>query len=122
MTHVLIGALKLISHRIAVRGIVSGVRDDTAEELREHSDDAPNFQCIVFETGPDAPHGKLIIVDGLVAIKGSANLTHQAWRKTRRGLEILEIVTDVTQVRDLNNKYFAPHLGTDVARLVTRSI
>lgn len=111
ITHVLIGALKLISHRVRVRGIVTGVRDDTAEELTDYRGEAPNFLCHVFESGRDAPHGKLIIVDGLVAIKGSANLTHQAWRNTGRGLEILEIVTDVSLVRDLNNKYFSPIWG-----------
>ena len=111
ITHVLIGAMKLISHRVGVRGLVTGVRSDTAEELMNNKDEAPQFGCHVFEPGPDAPHQKLIIVDGLLALYGSANLTHPSWRKTGRGLEILEVVTDVAKVKELNNKYFAPIWG-----------
>lgn len=51
-----------------------------------------------------------MIVDGLVAFKGSANLTNAGPRRADRGLDISEVVTDFEQVTDLNNKYFAPVL------------
>jgi hypothetical protein len=49
-----------------------------------------------------------LIVDGLVAFKGSANVTNTGLRKADRGLDLSEIVTDYAQVTTLNNKYFAP--------------
>jgi phosphatidylserine/phosphatidylglycerophosphate/cardiolipin synthase-like enzyme len=56
----------------------------------------------------DAPHQELLVVDGLIAFKGSANLTNTGLRKADRGLDISEVVTDYKQVTSLNNKYFAP--------------
>ena len=108
ISHVFIGALKLISHRIAVRGVLSGVdKDYTLEELAYRRDETPEFRCHVFNDD-DCPHQKLVIVDGLIAIKGSINLTLRAWRKTGRKRELLEVDTNPSTVSSLNNNYFAP--------------
>jgi hypothetical protein len=50
----------------------------------------------------------LLIVDGLVAFKGSANLTNTGRRKADRGLNIHETITKYAKVTNLNNIYFAP--------------
>ena len=47
----------------------------------------------------------LIIVDGIVAFKGSANLTFDGW--SREG-EIREVVMNFDEVMELNKKYFVP--------------
>jgi hypothetical protein len=48
------------------------------------------------------------VIDGLVAFKGSANLTLTGWRKAMKGLDHVEVVTNVTEVIDLHNKLFSP--------------
>jgi hypothetical protein len=109
----MIGALKVIAQDVAVRGIVSNVSGETAAELIEYANDVPpgNFEVKVFGSGSglhDVPHQKLIVVDGLLAFKGSANLTIPAWRKAADGLDIIEAVTDVEEVVQLHNRYFSP--------------
>jgi len=54
---------------------------------------------------PGEVHQKLIIIDGLLALKGSANLTVAGW--SRSG-EIREIVTKFDEIVDMNKRYFAP--------------
>ena len=49
-------------------------------------------------------HQKLVIIDGVLAFKGSANLTEQGWR--REG-EIREIVAIPRIVEKLNERFFA---------------
>ena len=49
------------------------------------------------------------MVDGLVALYGSPNLTHGAWRKVVKDMEIAQVATDVSTVVDLNNRYFSRH-------------
>jgi phosphatidylserine/phosphatidylglycerophosphate/cardiolipin synthase-like enzyme len=53
------------------------------------------------------PHQKLVVIDGLFAFKGSANLTLPGWRKSARGRDLVEIVTDVDEVIALHNRFFA---------------
>jgi phosphatidylserine/phosphatidylglycerophosphate/cardiolipin synthase-like enzyme len=54
------------------------------------------------------PHQKLIVVDGLVAFKGSTNLTLNGRRKPTRGLDHVEFVTNINEVIDLHNRLFSP--------------
>ncbi len=111
ISHVMIGALKMTSMRVPVYGFASNVEANTRAELSEMPDEAPDFNAKVIPsatTVQDAPHQKLIVVDGLLAFKGSANLTNTGLRKADRGLDISEVVTDYAQVTALNNKYFAP--------------
>ena len=112
ISHKMIGALKLASVRVPVDGWASNVEGHARVELTEYPDEAPNFRAKVFGSDRgvpyDAPHQKLVIVDGLVAFKGSANLTNAGMRRADRGLDIHETVTDYAEVATLNNEYFSP--------------
>jgi phosphatidylserine/phosphatidylglycerophosphate/cardiolipin synthase-like enzyme len=109
-----IGALKLAAQRISVRGIVSNVDSERVlDELTAFNNEVPygRFEIKHFlREGPwhEAPHQKLIVIDGFVAFKGSANLTLNGWRKATRGLDHVEVVTNVNEVIDLHNRLFSP--------------
>jgi phosphatidylserine/phosphatidylglycerophosphate/cardiolipin synthase-like enzyme len=115
--HLLIGALKVTAQRVHVRGIVSGTKgemlsENTVSELTNYRDEAPEMHVKIYDpslTGfTSMPHQKLIIIDGLLAFKGSANLTLAGWRKAAQGRDTVEVVTEVDQVIELNNRLFAP--------------
>lgn len=111
MSHVMIGALKATSMRVPVYGFVSNVEAHARTELTEFPDEAPNLHAKTIPTTQgiyDAPHQKIIIIDGLLAFKGSTNLTAAGMRRADRGLDVSEVVTDFNEVTKLNNKYFAP--------------
>jgi hypothetical protein len=108
-----LGALKLAAQRVPVRGIAANIDERVLDELTAFADDAPsgNFQVRHFIRDGmwrEAPHQKLLVIDGLIAFKGSANLTTMGWRKADRGLDHVEIVTRVGDVIDLHNRLFAP--------------
>ncbi len=44
----------------------------------------------------------------MIAFKGSANLTDIGWRKAAHGAEVIDMVTDVREVCELNNRFFSP--------------
>lgn len=106
----LVGALKLAAQRIDVRGIISGIkRDEMFRELEVHGDEAPRLQTRLFsQESAWFPHQKIIVIDGLMAFKGSANMTDIGWRKAAQGREVIEVVTDVREVIELNNRFFSP--------------
>ncbi len=106
----LLGSLKMAAQRVDVRGVVSGVKNEGVyKELTEYRDEAPRLKTRVFQQeGQYFPHQKIIVIDGLMAFKGSANLTDFGWRKAAQGREVIDIVTDVTDVIDLHNRYFSP--------------
>jgi hypothetical protein len=106
ISHLFIGALKLVSHRVSVRGIVSNVKDYTVRELLDYPEEAPNFRCLVFD-GYDAPHTKMIVVDGLVLLEGSVNLTTNGWRKIEKDRESLKAETNTVNVINDHNRYFS---------------
>jgi hypothetical protein len=108
------GALKLAAQRIAVRGIISGIkRDEMAREVTQYADEAPRLQTRVFgQNGGWFPHQKLLVIDGMLAFKGSANLTDIGWRKAGSGGEVIEVVTDLREVIELNNRFFSPVWAT----------
>ncbi len=113
----LLGALKLTAQRVDVRGVVSGVKTDTMlRELTEYADEAPHLYLRLFpnESGY-FPHQKIIVIDGLMAFKGSANMTDYGWRKAAHGREVIEPVTDVAEVVDLHNRFFSPVWAGDAA-------
>ena len=56
----------------------------------------------------DAPHQKLVIIDGLVAFKGSTNLTNAGMRRADRALDVSEVETNVAKVGDITKRYCAP--------------
>jgi hypothetical protein len=115
--HLLIGALKVAAQRVRVRGVVSGTQGEvlsegTVSELTNYRDEAPDMHVKIYDpslTGWAAmPHQKLIIIDGLLAFKGSANLTLAGWRKAAQGRDTVEVVTQIDEVIELNNRLFAP--------------
>jgi phosphatidylserine/phosphatidylglycerophosphate/cardiolipin synthase-like enzyme len=115
--HLLIGALKVTAQRVPIRGIVSGSRGEvlsegTVSELTNYGDEAPEMHVKIYDSSltgwATMPHQKLIIIDGLLAFKGSANLTLAGWRKAAEGRDVVEVVTEVEQVIELNNRLFAP--------------
>jgi hypothetical protein len=111
ISHVMIGALKMASMRVPVYGFVSDVESHARAELTEYPTEAPKLMAKVIPTTQgiyDAPHQKLLIIDGLVAFKGSTNLTNAGPRRADRSLDVSEVVTDFAQVAALNNRYFAP--------------
>jgi len=114
ISHMLLGAIKMAAQRIKVRGIVSNVDKNMIKELTKYKAEAPRMDIKIYEREIEpekrvsSPHQKIIIIDGLMAFKGSANLTISGWRKAAVGHEIIELVTDVKDVIELNNSYFSP--------------
>jgi len=111
ISHQMIGALKMTAQRVPVRGVVSNVEGNTLSELTENEREAPKMDIKVYgsEKGwADMPHQKLIVIDGLIAFKGSANLTLNGWRSAALGKDFIEVVTDVGETLDLHNRYFSP--------------
>lgn len=111
ISHIMIGALKMTSMRVPVYGFVSNVEAHVRAELMDYPTEAPGLTAQVIPSSQgiyDAPHQKLLIIDGLVAFKGSTNLTNAGPRRADRALDISEAVTDFAEVTELNNKYFAP--------------
>jgi hypothetical protein len=111
ISHVMIGALKMTSMRVPVFGFVSDVPQHVRTELTEFPSEAPKLTAKVIPSSQgvyDAPHQKILIIDGLVAFKGSTNLTNAGARRADRQLDVTEVVTDFQQVTKLNNRYFAP--------------
>jgi hypothetical protein len=115
--HLLIGALKVTAQRVPVCGIVSGAKGEMlsegmVSELTNYQEEAPDMLVKIYDpslTGwARMPHQKLIIVDGLLAFKGSANLTLAGWRKAAQGRDAVDIVTEVEEVIRLNNRLFSP--------------
>lgn len=114
MTHLVVGALKVVAQKVHVRGIVSSP-GDSSSELSEFPNEAPNLNVHCFSTDSrlrDVPHQKLIVIDGLLAFKGSVNLTQAGWRKVDKGLDMLDIVTDISEVIRLHNEFFSPVWGS----------
>jgi Phospholipase D Active site motif len=111
ISHQFVGALKMASARVPVYGFASNVEPSARVELTEYPTETPGFIAKVIPSEQniyDAPHQKMLIVDGLVAFKGSANLTNAGVRRADRGLDLSETVTDYADVTKLNNTLFAP--------------
>lgn len=110
LSALLLGALKLTSLRIDVRGVVSGLKQEVMmRELIDFATETPRLQLQVFQAETAAfPHQKIVIIDGLLAFKGSANMTDFGWRKAARGREVIEPVTNIAEVIELNNRFFSP--------------
>lgn len=107
-----LGLLELAAQRVYISAAVSGLDKKMDKALGPTGAEAPALEVRVeghrFGDLGDQNHGKLIVVDGLLAITGSANLTHKAWRKAEVSMEIVDVVTDISRVVELNNRYFSP--------------
>jgi phosphatidylserine/phosphatidylglycerophosphate/cardiolipin synthase-like enzyme len=109
-----LGVLETVAQRVKVRGLVSlpPNQDWLLPELERYKDEAENLKikavCTSSHRWDELPHQKLVVIDGLMAFKGSANLTQTAWRKAEIGYDEIEVVTDVEKVINLHNRYFSP--------------
>lgn len=114
ISHQFLGYLKMAAQRVKVQGIVSLPSDQAwlLPELECYKNEAENLQikaiCASSHRWDELPHQKLVVIDGLMAFKGSPNLTQTAWRKAGIGYDEVEVVTDVEKVIDLHNRYFSP--------------
>jgi phosphatidylserine/phosphatidylglycerophosphate/cardiolipin synthase-like enzyme len=104
--------LEMAAQRVPVCALVSGVDDKTEKLLPPVEREAPDLDLRAVggrRLPGDQVHGKLIVIDGILALSGSANLTHKAWRKAALNMEIVEVLTDTERVANLNDRYFASH-------------
>ena len=107
----MVAMLETVAQYRPVAAVVSGLMPKLEPTLEPAPKEAPLLEIRIEGTREDVGdqnHGKLIVVDGLVAITGSANFTHKAWRKAADGKEMVDVVTDIDRVRDINNRYFSP--------------
>jgi hypothetical protein len=116
ITQLMIGALKMASQHVTMRGVVSGnVGEQILCEVNDFQEEAPYLDIKFCESTSfrsiDVPHQKLVVIDGLLAFKGSANLTQTAWRSAAKGREIIEVVSNVDEVVNLHNQFFSPIWG-----------
>lgn len=114
LSHILYGALKLKAQSISIRGIAANIHHDFVSEIRDYPQECGKLDVRIFERNdPNSdwtrvPHQKLIVIDGLMAFKGAANMTNEGWRKAATGRDHVEIVTNIRQVAKLHNKLFSP--------------
>jgi len=116
INQMMIGALKVVAQRVPVRGIVSGTVGEQIQcEVSDFKHEAPDLEIKFCESngfrGKDIPHQKLLVIDGLLAFKGSANLTQTAWRSAEDSMEIIEIVSNIDEIISLHNQFFSPIWG-----------
>lgn len=105
-----LGLLETVAQTVNVNVAVAGLDKRMDEPLSYVPSEAPALEIRIdghrHDPG-DQNHGKLTVIDGLLAINGSANLTNKAWRKAAVNMEIVDLVADLERVRELNNRYFS---------------
>ncbi len=116
------------SDSVAIRGIVGDSKSNqlaryVVTDLEENSKRGhPKNADIIFQTGKHhgfRSHIKLIIIDGIIAIRGSANLAKYAWDnllpRNEDGIlipgEMIDVIATPQEVMRLNNTYFAPYFS-----------
>jgi len=105
----ILGALKAVAVKVPVRGIVSGVSKKLKQEIEEYFYESPGLQIKTFIRGDwSSPHQKFIIIDGLLALTGSVNLTDNGMRNAEKGRDIIEYITDIEKIISINNNHFSP--------------
>jgi phosphatidylserine/phosphatidylglycerophosphate/cardiolipin synthase-like enzyme len=75
--------LEMAAQRVSIAAVFSGVDRNKLSGLNHVLAEAPYLECRIEGTRHDhidQSHGKLIVVDGLLALTGSTNLTRPAWR------------------------------------------
>jgi len=112
ITDLMVGVLKLLAQRIDVRGVVSmGSSRNLSrmlESLNAYKSEAGSLDVrILASDGGDLPHQKLVIIDGMFGFKGSANLSQGHWRKAEEDRDQIETVTKISDVIELNNRFFS---------------
>ncbi len=105
----ILGALKATATKVPIRGIVSSVSETRKQEIEKSFHESPGLQIKTFpKYDRNAPHQKLVIVDGLLAFTGSVNLTDNGFRNAEEGRDIIEYITDIEKIVSLNNNHFSP--------------
>jgi phosphatidylserine/phosphatidylglycerophosphate/cardiolipin synthase-like enzyme len=109
----ILGYLKYAAQNVKVRGIVSipsNQENWLLPELENYKNEAPNLEIRIVRSSnwQQLPHQKLLVIDGLVAFTGGANLTLTGWRKASRGYDHVEVITDLDKVIELHNRLFSP--------------
>lgn len=106
-----LGALKLIASKgVVVRGIVSAANKYIIDRLDECWTFTGCLNIRAFaesEPRSSQPHFKLLVVDGLLAFEGSANLTTAGWRKIATYADTMTALTSPGKVAEQNNRFFA---------------
>ncbi len=107
----MLGALAMLASRIPVRGIIGGINAQQVDLITAFQKEIDGFELNIFgdRTTFQGPHQKLLVFDGLVAIEGSANLSLNAWMKASDYRESLRVITEIDEVRKINNSYFSRH-------------
>jgi hypothetical protein len=106
----MMGMLKLLGERVAVRLLVTSPSANVKQEIRDFGSERPHKMEIRVPNAEWAdPHQKVVVIDGLIAITGSANLSTNAWRNAADDRETVHLHTDVAEVAQVNNRYFARH-------------
>ena len=106
----MLGVLRTVAEVVPIYGIFGRIDKNEVAELEAMREDGVPIAYFVVgsrSSPEDFPHTKLIVVDGLVAVSGSANLTTGAWRKAAKKMERVEAVTNSVDVVRSNNEFFA---------------
>lgn len=105
---VTLGWLQVVSRRVPVRVLYGKAPVGFTSELLEG---LAIVRANLDARHIDGLHQKLIVVDGLVALTGSANLTWRAMQALADGREHVKVDTSINNVVDLNNRLFSKHWG-----------
>ncbi|THF86032.1 hypothetical protein E7T09_12360 [Deinococcus sp. KSM4-11] len=105
-------ALHIASQRVKIRGIISRPLDPYSASLYKSLKDNPNLKLVITESRDvSAVHTKLMVIDGLVIVEGSASLSVSAFEKVsgtnKPPGEKLVVSCDSMKVIGDNNKYFS---------------
>lgn len=113
----ILGALQMASNKVQVRGIVGNLNDynrNALEAVNGLDVQSPFAKFAIMTSTTRTPmidgvHNKMLFIDGVLAIRGSANLTINAYSKaSRKSLtESVEAVTIPDAAAELHNTYFA---------------
>jgi len=101
-----LGVLSIINIFSEVRGIVGKASDYMLGEIERSG-----LQIMVSKEKNLKPHQKLVILDGVCALTGSANLSLNALTNVALNNEIIDTHTNFQKVEKLNNSYFSKHFS-----------
>jgi phosphatidylserine/phosphatidylglycerophosphate/cardiolipin synthase-like enzyme len=76
ISRLILGALLVAAQRVNVRGVVSNIDESMQAEFKQLNQEASGMWIKGFgkdSTWREMPHQKLVVIDGLLAFKGSAN-------------------------------------------------
>lgn len=107
---VMLGILAATSERVRVYGVVNNSAPSAVKEIQTLRDDFRRLELRTYDNPADrfgGPHQKLLVVDGLIGLTGSANLTTNSYRQAANAHNMINVITDTDEVADINNKFFS---------------